>query len=140
VAASYGNGNGSGSAPMSRQGNYMIFGAGQPAASTPAPMPTPSLAQAAAAPAPPPAGLSAMPARSFSAPERRSQITPSALPPPTTGPAALPGHGPSQAVAAVGTDDSWFVNAVTVGLSKYQAAQKLGDSEAAAAPADASLH
>jgi hypothetical protein len=65
---------------------------------------------------------------------------------PTTGTAAIPGHHPSQAMPAMSqADTTWFASAVTAGLDKYAAAQKLTDQDAttAATPADqasATLH
>jgi hypothetical protein len=104
-------------------GNFMIFGAGQPAAATPQPLATPTIALESK-PAAPAMPINATPARSFAAPQRHNPTIPATLPPPTTGPAALPGHGPSQAITTP-ADESWFVNAVKVGLTKYQAAQQL---------------
>jgi len=149
--------------PMSRQGNFMVFGANQPATADSAPSATAALPPAAAASAPanpmarqgnfvvfganqPAAADSApstaasatamvAPQRSFAVPARRPQQAPLAPPPPTTGPAALPGHGPSQAIPAPNPDDDWFTQAVAAGLNKYQAAQKLS----AGAPAAANL-
>jgi hypothetical protein len=109
---------------MTRQGSFAVFGADQPAAAGTAPI----VAAAGAA-------VVATPQRSLAAPARRAQQTPLAPPPPTTGPAALPGHGPSQAIPAPNPDDDWFTQAVAAGLNKYQAAQKLG----AGAPAAATL-
>jgi len=94
--------------------------------------PLPSVGSSTAAPASAtPPGLSPVPARTFAAPARRIQVTPNALPMPTTGPAAIPGHmAPSQAIPAQAMtegDASWFVNAMNNGLNKYAAAQKLAD-------------
>jgi hypothetical protein len=73
-----------------------------------------------------PAQLSPMPARAFAAPARRAQVTPNALPMPTTGPAAIPGHSPSQAMPPQANGDaSWFAQAFNAGLDKYAAAQRL---------------
>jgi hypothetical protein len=121
-------------APPQQKGQYMVFGGAGAAVASAAPVPlTP--------PAPPaPAGLSPLPQRSFAVPARRSQVTPSALPPPTTGPAAIPGHAAaSQAVAANG-DSDWFLGAMSANLDKYQAAQKLGQGDAVAASEGATLH
>jgi hypothetical protein len=75
-----------------------------------------------------PATLSPLPSRSFAVPARRTQVTPNALPQPTTGPAAIPGHGASQALPAMSQGDTnWFVQAVNAGLDKYAAAQKLAE-------------
>lgn len=119
-------------------GGYMVFG-GDPA-------PAPVTAAALAGPPPTqtgataPAGLTPLPARSFAAPTRRNQTAPTALPPPTTGPAAIPGHGPSQAVSLAG-DSSWFTDAFNAGLNKYQAAQKLTVTDSAVSAGDsATLH
>lgn len=112
------------------------------------PLPAAAPAPVAAAPAPAsatPAGLTPIPSRSFAAPARRIQVTPNALPMPTTGPAAIPGHlASSQAIPAVNQNDpDWFANAVNNGLNKYAAAQKLAnqsstDTTSAATGADAS--
>ena len=136
------------SAPVSRQGAYMVFGGQQmtPAsASVTANAPLPQVASAktdAVANSVPsgggPAQLSPMPTRSFAAPARRSQVTPTGLPMPTTGPAAIPGHiASSQAVASASSDDSWFVQAVNSGLDKYAAAQRLAGQDNLAASAAA---
>jgi len=137
------------SAPVGRQGDYLVFGAlpmTQASATVSATSPLPQLASAntaAVANAVPngggPAPLSPLPgARTFAAPARRTQVTPNALPQPTTGPAALPGHGVSQAIpAASSADDSWFVQAVNAGLDKYAAAQKLAGQDNLAASAAA---
>ena len=100
-----------------------------PAASAPAP---------AAAPATP-AGLSPMPSRTFATPARRTQVTPNSLGMPTTGPAAVPGHSPSQATQTQTTADNanWFSQALNAGLDKYAAAQRLGGQDNAAASAAA---
>jgi hypothetical protein len=106
----------------------MIFGANRAAATTPEPLAKPTIPattpDAAAATRTTAAPAMAAPARAFAVPARRNPTPPAVLPPPTTGPAALPGHGPSQAIAAQ-TDDGWFINAMNAGLNKYQAAQKL---------------
>lgn len=138
------------SASPSRQSNYMVFGA-TPATAT-ASLATASATVTAASALPPigsakvdavansvpsgggPAQLSPLPAgRSFAAPARRQQVTPNALPMPTTGPAAIPGHSPSQAIpvatATASTDDSWFSQALNAGLDKYAAAQRLTDQD-----------
>jgi hypothetical protein len=128
----------------SRPVDYLVFGA-TPSAPT-ARMTPVSATVTEASPLPPvaanvnaeatsapsgggPAPLSPLPAgRSFAAPARRVQVTPNALPMPTTGPAAIPGHSPSQAIPATSTastDDSWFAQAVNAGLDKYAAAQRL---------------
>ena len=116
-----------------QKGQYLVFG-GPAAPIAPAPQAPVTLASAAPAPAPTPAsvpatpaGLSPLPARNFAVPARRTQVAPTALPPPTTGPAAIPGHGPSQAIAGNG-DADWFLGAVASNLDKYQAAQKLSRS------------
>lgn len=137
-------------AAYTRQGNYMVFGASSAAS----PLPPVAAANAnAVANAVPngggPAQLSPLPAgRSFAAPARRAQVTPNALPMPTTGPAAIPGHSPSQAIpatATASTDDSWFTQAVNAGLDKYAAAQRLGGQDnmtasAVAGAQSATLH
>jgi hypothetical protein len=83
-----------------------------------------------------PAQLSPLPSRTFAAPPRRTQVTPNALPMPTTGTAAIPGHHPSQAVQPMTPDDSsWFAGAVNAGLDKYAAAQKLANQDASAGAA-----
>lgn len=96
-----------------------------------------------------PANLSPMPSRSFAAPARRTQVTPNALPMPTTGPGAVPGHATqSQALPAMSQGDtSWFVQAVNSGLDKYAAAQKLANQDnlpaaatAGAVQADNTIH
>jgi len=86
-----------------------------------------------------PAALSPMPARSFAPPARRSQVTPNALPMPTTGPGAVPGRATStQALPAMSQQDtSWFAQAVNAGLDKYAAAQKLANQDNLAASATA---
>ena len=86
-----------------------------------------------------PAQLSPLPSRSFAAPARRAQVTPNALPMPTTGPAAVPHNVvPSQALhGQAQADQSWFVNAVNVGLDRYAAAQRLAGPEDLAASATA---
>lgn len=123
-----------------QQGDYLVFGgAPRPAPAAPAPASTPVSAPAAAPAPSTPAGLSPLPARAFAVPERRNQVTPTSLPPPTTGPAAIPGRGPSQAVPLAG-DNSWFVNAMAAGLDKYQAAQKLAQSDSATGADSATLH
>jgi hypothetical protein len=136
------------SAAYSKQGNYMVFGA-NPA---PAPLPPigPSKVDAVANSVPNgggPAQLSPLPTgRVFAAPARRAQVTPNALPMPTTGPAAVHGYAPSQAIPAnngAGAD-SWFVQALNAGLDKYAAAQRLAGQDtmaaSAAAGAQAALH
>lgn len=149
------------SAAYTKQGNYMVFGASGAAA------PAPVMAAAAASPLPPiasakvdavansvpngggPAQLSPLPqGRSFSAPARRTQVTPNALPMPTTGPAAAHGYMPSQAIPATATgsdSDSWFVQALNAGLDKYAAAQRLSGQDdlpasAATGAQSATLH
>ncbi len=131
----------------------------QAAAYTPAPMPMVSAAVTNNAALPPigspnvnavansvppsggPAQLSPMPARTFAAPARRTQVTPNALPMPTTGTGALPGHM-SQAIQSPTNNDnsSWFAQAFNAGLDKYAAAQRLAgqDNMAASAAAGAS--
>jgi len=150
---------------VGHQGQYMVFGAQASAPSAPtaqvaaaayaAPTRTPlptfdsaptnnAAVQAAAVAAsiPPgggPAALSAVPARSFAAPARRTQVTPNALPMPTTGPGAVPGRATStQALPAMSqADTSWFAQAVNAGLDKYAAAQKLANQDNLAASATA---
>lgn len=130
-------------ANANNQGGYMSFGGSNtPAiaapvpvqvaqiAPAPAPLPVAPVAPAAAPAAAPPTGLSPLPSHSFAAPARRIQTAPTAIPPPTTGPAAIPGHGPSQAIPLAG-DTSWFAQAVNAGLNKYQAAQKLTEGDKA---------
>jgi hypothetical protein len=93
-----------------------------------------------------PAGLTPLPSRTFAAPARRNQVTPNALPMPTTGPAAVPGHAaPTQAIPSGLSQDNanWFTQAMSANLDKYAAAQKLADqsvanSASAAAGAQAS--
>jgi len=86
-----------------------------------------------------PAALAPMPARSFAPPARRTQVTPNALPMPTTGPGAVPGRATStQALPAMTqADSSWFAQAVNAGLDKYAAAQKLANQDNLAASATA---
>jgi len=155
-----------GDAAVGHQGDYMVFGVSVPATPTAGPVqlaqaapmaqasasvtpqsPRPAVGSSPAAPAAAtPPGLTPLPARSFAAPPRRTQVTPNALPMPTTGPAAIPGHmAPSQAIPAQAmteADASWFVAAMNNGLTKYAAAQKLADQSgsdaASAASADAS--
>ena len=144
---------------VSHQGDYMVFGVPVPATpatrpvqiaqatpvAAPAPAPAPVTVQAPAAAATP-AGLSPLPSRSFAVPERRNQVTPNALPMPTTGPAAVPGHvAQTQAMPATMNQDNanWFAQAMSANLDKYAAAQKLADqstanSASAAAGAQAS--
>lgn len=126
-------------AGVAHQGDYMVFGVPVPAAAPARPVQLaqalppigPATVDAVANSVPPgggPATLSPMPARNFPAPARRTQVTPNALPMPTTGPAALPGHGVSQAKPAMSqSDTNWFVQAVNTGLDKYAAAQKLAE-------------
>jgi len=78
-----------------------------------------------------PAALSPMPARSFAPPMRRTQVTPNALPMPTTGPGAVPGRATqTQALPAMTQSDAtWFSQAVNAGLDKYAAAQKLATQD-----------
>ncbi|GEM_PF-1596817 len=78
-----------------------------------------------------PANLSPMPARSFAPPMRRTQVTPNALPMPTTGPGAVPGRATqTQALPAMSQSDAtWFTQAVNAGLDKYAAAQKLATQD-----------
>jgi hypothetical protein len=112
----------------------------QPARAVPASLPPigPATADAVANSVPPgggPATLSPLPARGgFAAPARRTQVTPNALPMPTTGPAAVPGHfTQTQAVPAMTQGDAnWFAQAVNNGLDKYAAAQKLADQNVTA--------
>ena len=116
------------SAGVGRQGNFLIFGAGAPAAAAPPPM----ASAAAATPAVQTAQLP--PARSFPVPPRRGPTSPSAvLPPPTTGPAAVPGNGPSQAIPAA-AGDSWFVAAFNKALDKYDQTHKPADGTAGGTP------
>jgi len=150
---------------VGHQGQYMVFGAQASAPTAPSaqvaaaayaaptrtPLPTFDQAptnnaavQAAAVAASVPAGggpaaLAPMPARSFAAPARRSQVTPNALPMPTTGPGAVPGRATStQALPAMSqADTSWFAQAVNAGLDKYAAAQKLANQDNLAASATA---
>jgi len=117
-----------------RQGQYLAFGGPAPSAPTPL---TPA-APTAAPTAPAPAGLSPLPARSFAVPARRTQTAPNSLPQPTTGPAAIPGHGPSQAVGR-SSDADWLLGAMSANLDKYQAAQKLTQSDSVASDG-ATLH
>jgi hypothetical protein len=118
-----------------------------------APANSPAATQAAAVAAATPAGggpanLSPMPARSFAPPMRRTQVTPNALPMPTTGPGAVPGRATqTQALPAMSpADASWFSQAVNAGLDKYAAAQKLANQDnmpaaaAAGAQADTTIH
>lgn len=70
--------------------------------------------------------------RMFPAPPRTGPATPAAnLPPPTTGPGALPG-GKSQALSAqdiaMQNQNQSFLSAYTQALAKYQSAQRLGAS------------
>ena len=152
-------------AGISHQGDYMVFGVSVPATPAARPVqmaqaapaaepmtpasasvtpqsPLPAAAAAAAPASATPPGLTALPVRSFATPARRSQVTPNALPMPTTGPAAIPGHmAPSQAVPAQAmnqADASWFAAAVNTGLNKYAAAQKLADQSSTDAASTAS--
>jgi hypothetical protein len=150
------------SAPnTSRKGDYMVFGAStSPIATAAASLSPASATITNASPLPPiasaktdavansipsgggPANLSPLPAgRSFAAPARRAQVTPNALPMPTTGPAAVHGYEASKAVpaatATASTDDSWFSQAVNAGLDKYAAAQRLTGPDNLAASATA---
>ena len=145
---------------VGHQGDYMVFGVPVPAtpATRPvqvaqaapvpvsAPAPAPVTVQAPAPAAATPAGLTPLPSRTFAAPVRRNQVTPNALPMPTTGPAAVPGHvAQTQAIPSALNQDnaSWFTQAMSANLDKYAAAQKLADqsvanSASAAAGAQAS--
>lgn len=154
--ASAGAGAAQASAAYAKQGGYMVFGAN--AAPVAPPAPAPVQVAAASSPLPPigsskvdavansvpngggPAQLSPLPqGRAFAAPARRTQVTPNALPMPTTGPAAAHAYMPSQAVPANngGESDSWFVQALNAGLDKYAAAQRLSGQDNMAASATA---
>lgn len=126
------------SAAYSKQGNYMVFGA-----NSSLPPIGPSTVDAVANSVPKgggPAQLSPVPSgRTFAVPARQTQVTPSALPMPTTGPAAAHAFVPSQAIGANNGagGDSWFAQALNAGLDKYAAAQRLSGADNLAASATA---
>jgi hypothetical protein len=72
----------------------------------------------------------------FAPPPRNNSLTPKiALPPPTTGPGALPGHASISVNAAAAqangaaqgsSSDQWFAKQFNQAMDKYQAAAKLG--------------
>jgi hypothetical protein len=127
-----------------RSGDFMVFGGGEPAAASLPDTPvqlfpasaqaTPAAAQTDNTPLPASAGGS----HSFPVPARRaSSEPPSALPLPTTGPAAVPGNGRAQGAArGTGIDQSgmtWFAGAFNQAMDKYNRAAVLGDTSSAAA-------
>lgn len=126
------------SAAYTKQGNYMVFGANSslpPIGSSKVDAVANSVPNGGG-----PAQLSPLPAgRTFAAPARRTQVTPNALPMPTTGPAAAHAFIPSQAIPATNGagNDSWFVQALNAGLDKYAAAQRLSGTDDMAASATA---
>jgi hypothetical protein len=131
-----------------RAGDFLVFG-GSSAASTaastatatqatqPAVQPATQVAAAANAPVAltPDAGTTVASAgaapqgRTFAAPPRRAAVTPpQSLPPPTTGPAAIPGNARASAANRSGSANNgdWFVNSFNQAMDKYDRAAKLG--------------